>query len=303
MIGVLVMAYGTAKDLQDLPRYYTHIRHGRPPSDAQLDDLRNRYQAIGGISPLYSITESQAEGLENALNQGEDGPFRVYLGLKHTAPFIGDGLSAMAADGVEKGVGLVLAPHYSKMSVGAYLDEAQDSLRKLANPFDWHGIRSWHLDPAFIEAVAIRVQKSLARFVDGQPTMVIFSAHSLPQRILTEGDPYPGQLRETGEAVAEYLALPHYTFSWQSAGRTEEPWMGPDILEKMDSLAREGWVNQLVCPVGFVSDHLEILYDLDVQAKEHARKLGIHWERTPSFNAEPQFSQVLANVVKKALAK
>ncbi|PSR25073.1 MAG: ferrochelatase, partial [Sulfobacillus benefaciens] len=232
----------------------------------------------------------------------EPDTYRVYLGLKHAPPFIDEGVRRMIEDGVDQAVGLVLAPHYSAMSVGTYLEEAKQAIEQYQASLPWHGVQSWHLEPSFIEAVAHRVATSLSSFASDQ-VMVIFSAHSLPQRILATGDPYPKQLRDTGEAVAEYLALPHYTFSWQSAGRTEEPWMGPDILEKMTGLQREGWNQQLVCPVGFVSDHLEILYDLDIQAQKHASALGVHLERTPSFNADVGFAQVLANVVKKALTQ
>ncbi|MCL4352621.1 MAG: ferrochelatase [Firmicutes bacterium] len=300
MIGVLVMAYGAAQDQDDLPRYYTHIRHGRPSSAAQLEDLRARYLAIGGGSPLYYITKAQAEVLEQVLNSETPNTYRVYLGLKHAPPFIEEGVKHMVEDGVDQAVGLILAPHYSAMSVGAYLEEAKHAVKRYHASLPWHGIQSWHLEPSFIEAVSQRVATSLASF-DSDNVMVIFSAHSLPQRILATGDPYPKQLRDTGEAVAEYLALPHYTFSWQSAGRTDEPWMGPDILEKITSLQREGWNHQLVCPVGFVSDHLEILYDIDIQAQNHAKALDVHLERTPSFNSDYVFAQVLADVVKKAL--
>ncbi len=300
MIGVLVMAYGAAQDLDDLPRYYTHIRHGRMPSPAQLEDLRTRYLAIGGDSPLYHITKSQAEALEQVLNSEAPNTYRVYLGLKHAPPFIEDGVRNMVEDGVDQAVGLVLAPHYSVMSVGGYLEEAKQAVQRYQASLPWQGIQSWHLEPSFIAAVSQRVATSLALF-DNDNVMVIFSAHSLPQRILATGDPYPKQLRDTGEAVAEYMALPHYTFSWQSAGRTDEPWMGPDILEKIENLQREGWNQQLVCPVGFVSDHLEILYDLDIQAQKHANVLGVHLERTPSFNSDLTFIQVLADVVRKAL--
>lgn len=301
MIGILLMAYGAAADLEDLPRYYTHIRHGHPPTPEQLENLTDRYRAIGGHSPLLEITEAEANALSLRLNQDQPGAYKVYLGLKHAAPFIADGVEAMVRDGVTKAVGIVLAPHYSRLSVGDYLAEVEAARTQLHADFLWHGVKNWHVEPLLIEALARRIRSALKNF-GSDPSIVIFTAHSLPQSILKEADPYPQQLRETGEALAQYLALPQYTFSWQSAGRTKEPWMGPDILHKMSALASEGWVNQLVCPVGFVSDHLEILYDLDIEAKHHAEALGVHLERTLLFNADPEFTEILAHIVFGALS-
>ncbi len=295
------MAYGAAADLEDLPRYYTHIRHGHPPSPEQLQNLTDRYRAIGGHSPLLEITEAEAHALSLRLNQDEPGAYKVYLGLKHAAPFISDGIEAMVQDGVTEAVGVVLAPHYSRLSVGDYLAEVDAARDRMAADFLWHGVKHWHTEPLLIEALSHRIESALKKF-GSEPSIVIFTAHSLPQSILKDADPYPRQLRETGEAVAEYLALPEYTFSWQSAGRTREPWMGPDILDKMAQLASEGWVNQLVCPVGFVSDHLEILYDLDIEAQKHAEALGVHLERTALFNADPDLTEILAQVVFGALS-
>lgn len=296
MIGVLLMAYGAAVDLDDLPRYYTHIRHGHPPSAEQLQNLTDRYQAIGGHSPLLEITQAQARTLSLHLNRIHPGTYKVYLGLKHAKPFIADGVETMVRDGVTEAIGIVLAPHYSRLSVGDYLKEVDAARERLHADFVWHGVKNWHREPLLIEALATRV-KAARELFSGKPSMVIFTAHSLPQSILKDGDPYPQQLRETGEAVAEYLALPEYTFSWQSAGRTREPWMGPDILDKITALASEGWVRQLVCPVGFVSDHLEILYDLDIEARRHAESRGVHLERTALFNDDPDLAEILADVV------
>lgn len=301
MIGVLLMAYGAASDIDDLSRYYTHIRHGRPPSPEQLENLVARYQAIGGHSPLLEITQAAAKALSHRLNRTHAGTYKVYLGFKHVAPYIGEGVEAMLQDGITEAVGIVLAPHYSRLSVGDYLREVDSARTRLQARFVWHGIKNWHREPLFIEALARRITKARERFF-GDPSIVIFSAHSLPQSILQEGDPYPQQLRETAEDLAQYLALSSYTFSWQSAGRTPEPWMGPDILEKISGLLSEGWVNQLVCPVGFVSDHLEILYDLDLEAARHAKKLGVHLERTELFNADPDLTDILADVVFGALS-
>lgn len=307
LVGVLVMAYGSAKDFDQIEAYYTHIRHGRPPSPEQLADLTFRYRAIGGVSPLFEITRRQAERLEQTLNKKE-GPyrFRIYLGMKHSRPFISDGIEQLMQDGVSKVIGLVLAPHYSSMSVGAYIHQAQDALSEFGDLVEFLPITSWHLFPAFIRLLGQRVEiASRTLFTDKEQERlpVVFTAHSLPERIVALKDPYPNQVRETGEAVARLLKWPLYTFSWQSAGRTSEPWMQPDILDKMAELARSGERQALICPVGFVSDHLEVLYDLDIQAQEHARQLGMHIERTPSFNDDPDFIDMLSDVVRHRLGE
>lgn len=301
MTGVLVMAYGTARDRHDVERYYTHIRHGRPPSPEQLDDLVARYEAIGGSSPLSQITEQEARGLQDVLDRRNPGRYRVYLGMKHAPPFIEEGISAMRRDGIQRAVGLVLAPHYSAMSVGAYMDDARGALVKDSAPFEWLPVRSWGTEPGLIDLLASRIEATRLSFsaVEQDDLPIIFSAHSLPARILLSQDPYPHELRQTGDMVASKLLTSRYTFSWQSAGRTSEPWMGPDILEKLTMMAHEGFKSALICPAGFISDHLEVLYDLDIQAQEHAAALGMHVERTPSLNADPAFMEVLADVVER----
>ena len=304
-LGVLAMAYGTPKSLADVEAYYTHIRHGRPPTLELLAELIGRYEAIGGLSPLNEITQAQANGLEDALNAGQgehtahadsEPPYKVYLGMKHVSPFIDDTLSQMAEDGIEQIVSLVLAPHYSSMSVGVYQKTAQEAAQRLG--LDVLPVLSWHLHPGFLELLAQRVQESLNQFSRPNDVMVVFTAHSLPEKILAQNDPYPVQLKETGEAVAAALDLPHYTFGWQSAGRTADPWLGPDILTVLRNLREEGWEQVLVCPAGFVSDHLEVLYDLDIEAKKLATELGIEFARTRSLNADDGFLQTLADVVR-----
>lgn len=299
-LGVLLMAYGSAHGSDDVMRYYTHIRHGNAPSEAQLHDLLSRYDAIGGVSPLFHITEQQAVLLEELLNarHGEKS-YQVYLGMKHSSPFIKEGIAAMERDQVEQAVGLVLAPHFSKMSVGTYVAEAEEAIRQLERPLKFRPITRWGTHPQLIQLLASRVHLVRERFTaeERRNLPVIFSAHSLPQRILRDKDPYPHELRQTGTMVARALGESHYTFSWQSAGRTREPWMGPDILDKLTMMAQDGFKQALICPAGFVSDHLEVLYDLDIQAQSHARKLGMHIERTPSLNTDAQFIEILADLV------
>ncbi|MCL4496171.1 MAG: ferrochelatase [Firmicutes bacterium] len=302
MIGVLLMAYGSPQGPDDLVRYYTHIRHGRAPSAEELDNLRMRYDAIGGFSPLTAMTQGQGKGLQEALDSSEPGRFRVFLGLKHSPPFISTAIRQMASDGVDHFIALVLAPHYSSMSVGEYFDEIGRSLEKGNRPMTWHGIHSWYHFPSFIDLVSERLRRAHKFFfteAEQRDLVTVFTAHSLPQRIYRMGDPYPAQLRETGELVAESLGLTRYRFSWQSAGRTREPWMRPDIVETIRALGAEGHKHVLVCPVGFVSDHLEILYDLDIECRRAAQAAGVHMERTSSFNDDSQFTRVLAEIVRK----
>lgn len=284
MIGVLVMAYGTPATPSDIEAYYTHVRRGRPPAPEQLEELEGRYAAIGGTSPLLERTRAQAAGLQAALGDG----YLVELGMKHAQPFIEDGVEALADAGAADVVGLVLAPHFSQLSVGEYAARAT-------------GVRvvpSWHLAPGYLDL--------LARFVAEVATPdseVVFTAHSLPSRILDEGDPYPVQLRETAAAVAERANVERWSVGWQSAGRTPEPWIGPDILDVLRDRAASGNVDRVVvCPAGFVSDHLEVLYDLDVEATALASQLGLGLARTRMPNDDPQFCATLADVVRRHAA-
>jgi len=302
-LGVLVMAYGTPKSQDEVLPYYTHIRHGHPPTLELLQQLLDRYQAIGGLSPLNEITQAQARGIEAALNQDGGRPIKVYLGFKHTSPFISDSVHQMAADGITQVVTLVLAPHYSTMSVAAYQTAANETAAETGLTL-WH-VNDWHLQPRFLEVVAERVERALAKTPNPDTATVLFSAHSLPERILEAGDPYPQQLRETGEAIAAKLDLNHFGFAWQSAGRTNDKWLGPDILDELRRLAAKKVNQVVVCPVGFVADHLEVLYDIDVECKHLARDLGLHLTRTDSLNADPGFLQALAEIIRarESLAK
>lgn len=291
-LGVLVMAYGTPKGLEDVEEYYTDIRHGRPPPPDLLSDLTERYRAIGG-SPLLAITHAQASGLEERLG------ITTYLGLKHASPFIVDAIKQMATDGIDRAVGLVLAPHYSKMSVGDYKRRALDAAAQVG----WNGrldvIESWHLEPGYVAFLTRAVRAALASVSSG--ATLIFSAHSLPQRILQAGDPYPDQLRATAAAVARDVAPERWTVGWQSSSRTGDPWLGPDILEIVEQEAATGAPAVVICPCGFVSDHLEVLYDVDIEAARLAEKLDIGFARTAMPNDDPGFLDTLAGVVRRAL--
>jgi ferrochelatase len=294
--GCVVMAYGTARGLDDVERYYTDIRHGRPPAPEALAELIDRYRAIGG-SPLYETTVAQAMGIEERL-----GGRKTYLGQKHSPPFIVDAIREVKADGVERAVGFVLAPHFSAMSIGDYERRA----RLAAEEVGWSGrfemITSWHLEPGFISWTARRVKEATERVGVDDP-VILFSAHSLPERILRNKDPYPEQLRETADAVATEAGIARWRTAWQSAGRTQDPWLGPDILAVLGELAASGERGVVVCPVGFVADHLEVLYDVDIEAKQRAEDLRLPFERTAMANDDPEFLDVAAGIVGRALAR
>jgi ferrochelatase len=283
----------TPRSPEDVEAYYTHIRRGRPPAPEQLADLTRRYDAIGGISPLAQRTEAQRAALAGALDQAEPGRWTVVLGQKHAAPFIEDGVAALVEAGVEQIVGLVLAPHFSRGSVGEYHARAGEVAA--TNGLHYTAIDSWHLEPAYLDFLANAVSQARGGLSDEHT--VLFTAHSLPERIL-EGDAYPEQLQASAAAVAERLGLPSWSLAWQSAGRTPEPWRGPDILEVIRELAAAGpGRGVLVCAQGFTSDHLEVLFDLDIEAAHLAAELGIAFARTRSLNDDASVMTALAERV------
>ena len=300
------MAYGTAAGPDDIERYYTDIRGGRPPSPELLEDLRARYAAIGNRFPLLEITRRQAVALERELESHEPGRFKVYLGMKHSPPFIAEGVAQIVGDGVRRGVGLVLAPHYSRLSVGTYIDRVQaalsenDSRGTESEPsVSFTFVKSWHDCPEFIDVLSSRVRHALDRLPAErrEGAAVVFTAHSLPAKIVEENDPYPRQLAETAGLVAKKLGLASWRTGWQSAGRTAERWLGPDLMEVIPDLAAKGHPAVVVCACGFVADHLEILYDLDIEAQRHAKEAGVTFVRTESMNDDPSFIKALASVV------
>ena len=302
-IAVLVMAYGSPRSRDEILPYYTDIRRGRPPTEEQLADLIRRYEAIapaGGeiLSPLAERTEAQAAALQRALDEVAPGTFEVELGRKHSSPRIEDAVDSIASRGRTRIVALVLAPHYSSASIGEYLGR----VRAAATP---HGIEvaaveSWATEPALIEFLAGAVERRLAEVPAG--SAVLFTAHSLPRRVVEAGDPYPQELLATATAVAERTGLgpDAWSTAWQSAGRTPEPWLEPDVLTAIDSLAAAGVPGVVVCGCGFVADHLEVLYDLDIQAAERAAARGIAFARTPSVDADPDVIRALARRVAAA---
>lgn len=300
VVGVLVMAYGTPNSREEILPYYTHIRRGKPPTPELLQELTDRYEAIGGLSNLNKITADQAQALLRALQElYPETDWRVYVANKHWQPWIPDVVKQMAADGIEQAVGIVLAPQGSKMSSGSYFEQVNKALAELPEPFAMAQVFSWHLEPDFIAAEVEMMKAALAKFPEGQPH-VIFTCHSLPERILTWNDPYPTHLREMGEAIAAACGLTNVHYAYQSAGRTPEPWLGPDVREKVKELVEGGVQSVIVAAVGFISDHLEVLYDLDIEMKHVADELGIHFERTGMLNDHPLLARALAKVVCRA---
>ena len=295
--AVLLMAYGTPRHPEEIEAYYTDIRRGRPPTPEALADLVARYDAIGGISPLAQLTEAQRDSLQAALDERAPDTYRVDLGLKHADPKIEEATEALLADGVERIVGLVLAPHYSSYSIGQYLGRARAVAEPAGVPVG--GVDSWATEPAFIDFISADLERRLEAVPAG--SRVLFTAHSLPQRIIDGGDPYPDELRATAVAVADRLGLKEgrdWSIAWQSAGRTPEPWIGPDILEVIDSLADEGSVpGVVVSAVGFVADHLEVLYDLDIEAANRAAARGLAFARTACVNDDAAVMGALADRV------
>ena len=277
------MAYGSPERPEDIPAYFSDIRGGRPVRQEAVDALVERYRRIGGTSPLNRITEAQRAALAAATG------LPVYVGMKHWHPWIREAVEQALAEGAERLVGLVLAPHYSRISIGGYrdrLEEALDGRAELAF------VESWHDHEPYLDLLAERVR--------GTDAHVVFTAHSLPERILAEGDPYRDQLLETSCLVAERAGVAEWSFAFQSESPTGEPWLGPDILVELETLHERGVRTVLVAPVGFVCDHLEILWDLDVEARDKAAELGLELDRIQSLNADPAFVRALADLVEKA---
>ena len=283
--AVILMAYGSPARAEDIRPYFEDIRGGRPVSDEAVAKLAERYRRIGGRSPLDEVTEAQRAALERELG------LSVFVGMKHWRPRIAEAVERALDGGAKRVVGVVLAPHYSRMSVGEYRERLEAALE--GRDAELVLVESWHDDPAFVDVVADRVR--------GTESWVVFTAHSLPERIVAEGDPYREQLLETSRLVAERAELgDRWSFAFQSASPTGEPWLGPDILDELERLAAEGVHAVLVAPVGFVSDHLEILWDLDVEAVEKAQELGLQLARVDSLNDDPTFVRALAGVVERA---
>lgn len=302
-MGLLVMAYGTPYKEEDIEPYYTHIRHGRPPAPEQLENLQERYKAIGGISPLAKITENQANALCDHLNETQDDiEFHVYVGLKHITPFVEEAVEKMEADGIKEAVSIVLAPHYSSFSVKSYNDRAKEEAEK-------HGItlvsvESWYKQPKFIQYWAEKIRGSFESMgeAEREKACLVVSAHSLPEKIKQFGDPYPNQLEETAKLIAEAAEVKNYAVGWQSEGQTGEPWLGPDVQDLTRDLHEtKGYEAFVYTPVGFVSDHLEVLYDNDYECKVVCDKIGASYYRPAMPNTDSLFISAMTDAVLEQL--
>jgi ferrochelatase len=305
-MGLLVMAYGTPYKEEDLERYYTHIRRGRKPSDEMLQDLRDRYDAIGGISPLARITEEQANALGAHLNSVQDDiEFKVYLGLKHIEPFVEDAVQQMKEDGIEEAVSIVLAPHFSTFSVKSYNGRAKEEVEKIGG-LSLVSVESWYDEPKFIQYWVKRVRETFDSMSDAEreKAVLIVSAHSLPEKILQMGDPYRDQLQETADLIAKGAGVDNYVIAWQSEGNTPDPWLGPDVQDITRDLYKEkGYTSFVYTPVGFVSDHLEVLYDNDIECKIVTDEIGAMYYRPEMPNTQPEFIDAMASVVLEEIKK
>jgi ferrochelatase len=297
-VGVLVMAHGTPRTLDELPGFYTEIRRGRPPSADQLTDLEARYRAIGGPSPLNAVTASQAAGIGRVLEEAEPGRFVVRHGSRFAEPRIEDAAEELAEVGASEVVGIVLAPHSSRASVGEYARRARDAAAA-------HGLRlemvdHWYEVPGFAALVAGRVADAVGTLpvAARSDATVLFTAHSVPTALVDAGDDYPEQVATSARAVAEEAGLQRFAVAWQSAGRTEQQWLGPDVRDVIAAEGSRRVPGVVVCPIGFVSDHLEVLYDVDVEARAAADSAGMAFARTRSFNDDPEFCALLATVVR-----
>ncbi|MGO9412335.1 MAG: ferrochelatase [Spirochaetia bacterium] len=300
-IGVLLMTYGGPSSLEEIPGYLADIRSGRPTPRHVVEEITEHYRAIGGKSPILDMSRRQAAALEERLGPG----FRCRVGMRHWSPWIEEAVCMMEEDGIRRAVGIVLAPHYSRMNTERYFSKVEDGRRLYRASMEFTYVKSYHDSPGLIEALARRVEEGVSRWPasEREKVHVVFSAHSLPARVMADGDPYDAQLRQTAALVAARAGLPAERWSWsyQSAGKSPEPWLGPQLEDHIPALAERG-IRDVVCvPVGFVADHVEILYDIDIEAKAAAQKAGVRLERPPALNDDPLFIDALAAAVKAAL--
>ena len=292
--GVLLMAYGTPASLDDVEPYYTDIRRGRRPSPELLEELKDRYRTVGGRTPLLEISLAQAHALQPSLGD----TYRVFLGMKHWHPYIKHAVAQMQEAGIQRAVGVVLAPHYSRGSIGEYVQRVDTAKAELSYELEIHVVPSWHLNSHYLTALESHTREALNQFDDPGEITVVFTAHSLPVRVVADGDPYQDQLLQTSRALVDRLQLKpsQWTFSFQSAGRTADPWLGPDLVKTVDRLADEGVRKILVVPIGFLADHLEIFYDIDYEAKQAAAAKNVRLKRIRSLNDAPELIAALDDI-------
>ena len=299
--AVLLLAYGGPDALDDIPAYLLDIRGGRATPQALVDEITHRYAAIGGYSPLLRITQRAAAQLQARIN------LPVYVGMRHWTPWIKDTVAKMATDGVERAAVICMAPHYSSMSIGAYRRKLDEALAQVDHPIDVRFLESWHTQPEYLDALAANVRATLDRYPADErgQVLTVFTAHSLPESIIARGEPYDRQLRETAHLLADRLQLPadRWMFSYQSAAKTGVPWLGPQIEDLLVDLAARGERNLVIAPIGFIADHVEVLYDIDVGVQEIAQRHGVSVERPPMLNDSPAMVAILAALVTATLGE
>jgi len=296
------MAYGSPSSLDEVGDYLAQVRGARGSSPDEIEHLKQRYQRVGGQTPLLQITKSQADVLQKKLI-ADGAPARVSFGMKHWHPFVEDVVEKISIDNPPILVGLALAPHYSKLSIGGYEDSVRRGLARRHSKVPFVMVKSWHTEPSLITALSTRVSNMLKEIAGSGGTMVVFTAHSLPLRVVSDDDPYQAQLLETSQLVANEAHVTNWDFAFQSASGPTGTWLGPSLKEKITEFSNKGITRILVCPVGFVSDHLEILYDLDVEARDYANSRGVVLSRTLSLNDDPMFIEALARVAKPILVR
>jgi ferrochelatase len=304
-IGVLMMAYGGPNSLDDVEPYLADIRHGRPTPPELLEDITNRYRQIGGRSPILAITTAQPQGDAPAQNDSEEAEagvrYRTYVGMRHWHPYIEEVVPQMIADGVDRIVGIVMAPHFSRMSVGAYMGKLDKALHEANVDIPVTRVESWKDEPAFIDAMTQRIADALEKFPEDvrDEVPVLFTAHSLPARILESNDPYPQELERSVELVVEQAQPKHWRWAFQSQGATADPWLGPTVEDTLEEMKQDGATNVLMVPIGFVCDHVEVLYDVDIEHRQQAADLGIRLERTEMLNADQGLVDAVASAVRR----
>ena len=302
--GVLLLAHGGPDSLEDIEPFLANIRGGKPFPPELLEEIKRRYELIGSRSPLLEHSRRQAAALEKELN-ATGKRFRVYLGMRNWHPFIRETMGEIAKDGVSRLLAMCLAPQNSRMSVGLYFQRAREAQEEAGAEIPATFVESWHREPLLIEAFAEKLRVALAAFpsveAEEGPPPVIFTAHSLPEKILAEGDPYDRETKETAAAVAEQAGHTNWLFAYQSQGATADPWLGPTVESTLERLATEGRKRALIAPIGFVADHVEILYDIDIGFQQYAEERKIDLRRIESLNDSPTFIRAMASVVKKHL--
>jgi protoporphyrin/coproporphyrin ferrochelatase len=299
-IGVLLMALGGPDSLDAVGPYLQELRGGRPTPVDLIDEIKERYRLTGGKSPVLGITNELAAKLERRLSA--DGlPTRVYVGFRHWHPFIGDVYRRMEAEGVRRVVGVCMAPQNSQLTVGAYIRKVEEARTQSATPGTLTYVRSWNTHPRLIDAIAANIETTRRRFSPDSNVALLFTAHSLPSRVVQEGDSYPREVQATVDAVVARVRPDVWRFAYQSQGRSEEPWLGPTVEAVLEELERAGHREVLVAPIGFVSDHVEILYDIDIEFQKLAMQKGMRLERIPMLNASPPLVDTLADVIRAHL--